>query len=157
MKIVTGPYEILINIAKARGYSEEEIQGCILSREDKICTVDVDHEAYPMYPKQNTPEHNISKNQQKITLERNTGGVGTELKKLLSKIGIVATPNCSCNARAKLMDNNGIEWCENNQELIIDWLREEARKRGMPFIDLAGKTILKRAIHNAKKVSVSHQ
>lgn len=157
MKIVKGPYEILINIAKARGYSEEEIQGCILSREDKICTVDVDHEAYPMYPKQNSPEHNIAKTQERVQLERNAGGVGTELKKLLSKLGIVATPNCSCNARAKLMDNNGIEWCENNQDLIIDWLREEARKRGMPFIDLAGKTILKRAIYNAKKVIINHQ
>lgn len=76
---------------------------------------------------------------------------GTELKKLLSKIGIQATPNCSCNKRAALMDTNGIEWCENNIDTIVGWLREEASKRKLPFIDAAGKLLVKRAISNARK------
>lgn len=78
-------------------------------------------------------------------------GVGTELKKLLSKIGIKATPNCSCNKRAELMDTHGIEWCENNIDTIVGWLREEATKRQLPFVDVAGKLLVKRAIRNAKK------
>ena len=77
--------------------------------------------------------------------------MGTELKKLLSKIGIKATPNCSCNKRAILMDTNGIEWCENNIDTIVEWLKEEATKRKLPFIDMAGRLLVKQAIKNAKK------
>lgn len=78
-------------------------------------------------------------------------GPGTELKKLLKKIGIVATPNCSCNARANMMNFNGIEWCEKNIDTIVGWLREEATKRKLPFVDLAGRVLVKRAIKRAKK------
>lgn len=83
-----------------------------------------------------------------------THGPGTELKKLLAKIGITATPDCSCNARARLMDERGIEWCEQNLDEIVGWLREEAAKRGLPFVDVAGRVLVKRAIHNAKKATL---
>ena len=49
------------------------------------------------------------------------------------------------------MDNNGIEWCENNIDTIIGWLKEEATKRKLPFIDMAGRMLVKKAISNAKK------
>ena len=78
-------------------------------------------------------------------------GVGTELKKILNKIGIRSSSTCSCNARAKKMDENGIEWCENNIDIIVGWLREEATKRKLPFIDMGGKILIKKAIKNAKK------
>lgn len=80
-----------------------------------------------------------------------TSGAGTELKKLLSSIGITATPNCSCNARAADMDRNGVEWCESNIDTIVEWLREEAEKRGLPFVDLAGRLLVRRAIRNARR------
>lgn len=80
-------------------------------------------------------------------------GVGTELKKLLSKIGIRSTPNCSCNHKAKLMNMNGIEWCENNIDTILVWLSEEAQKRKLPFVKYGAKLIVKRAISNAKRNS----
>jgi hypothetical protein len=70
---------------------------------------------------------------------------------LLSRIGITATPNCSCNARARIMDAKGIEWCERNVDTIVGWLREEAEKRRLPFVDLAGRLLVKRAIANAKR------
>lgn len=60
-------------------------------------------------------------------------GVGTALKSLLSKIGIVATPNCSCNYRAAEMDRLGLKWCQENRETILGWLKEEADKRKLPF------------------------
>ncbi len=81
-------------------------------------------------------------------------GVGTELKKLLSKIGIVATPNCKCNARAEEMDNRGISWCELNTALILEWLKEETENRGKSWskTNATGAwTILKIAIRRAKK------
>ena len=80
-----------------------------------------------------------------------THGPGTELKKLLSRVGITASPDCSCNARARLMDERGIEWCEANIDEIVGWLREEASKRGLPFVDMAGRMLVKRAIRNARK------
>lgn len=80
-------------------------------------------------------------------------GPGTELKKLLGKIGIKSSPTCSCNKRAKTMDENGIEWCEQNVETICDWLQEEATKRKLPFIRMAGKAIVHLAIRRAKKAT----
>ena len=78
-------------------------------------------------------------------------GPGTELKKLLRGIGIVPTPGCSCNARAAEMDARGCGWCEANVELIVGWLREEATKRRLPFVDAAGRLLVRRAIANARR------
>jgi hypothetical protein len=78
-------------------------------------------------------------------------GPGTELKKLLKLVGITATPNCSCNARAKRMDHEGCDWCEAHLDEIVGWLREEASKRGLPFLDAAGRVLVRRAISNARK------
>ena len=78
-------------------------------------------------------------------------GPGSQVKKFLSRIGITATPTCSCNAKARHMDAMGIEWCEQNVDTIVDWLREEAQRRGLPFIDMAGRVLVNRAIAAAKK------
>lgn len=93
-----------------------------------------------------------------LTLPRMAGsfaapqrGPGTELKKLLKRIGITSSPTCSCNRRAAEMDARGIQWCEQNIEMIVGWLREEAGKRGMPFVDMAGTALVKLAIRRAKK------
>lgn len=83
------------------------------------------------------------------------GAVGTELKGLLSKIGIVAGPNCSCNKRAAMMDASGPEWCENNLSTIVGWLREEAGKRGLPFFDTAARALVRVAIVRARKAAKS--
>jgi cephalosporin hydroxylase len=80
-------------------------------------------------------------------------GCGTNLKAWLKKIGIVASEGCSCNRRAKAMDDQGPEWCENNIEIILDWLSEEAnnRKLGGVFFRPAVKLVVQRAIAKAKK------
>jgi hypothetical protein len=80
-----------------------------------------------------------------------THGPGTELKKLLAKVGITAAPDCACNARAAEMDRQGVEWCEANIDTIVGWLREQAAARGLPFLDLAGRLLARRAISNARK------
>jgi hypothetical protein len=82
-------------------------------------------------------------------------GPGTELKKLLAgwPFRIVAKPNCSCNARARDMDRRGCDWCEANVDNIVAWLREEAAKRKLPFFDLAGRVLVRRAIRNARKAA----
>jgi hypothetical protein len=81
-------------------------------------------------------------------------GPGTELKALLKRVGITASPGCSCNTRAKLMDANELKepgWCEKNLETICDWLQEEATKRKLPFVRMAAKILVRQAIRNARK------
>jgi hypothetical protein len=80
-----------------------------------------------------------------------THGPGTELKALLARVGIVAAPDCACNARAAEMDRQGVEWCEANLDTIVGWLREQAEARGLPFLDLAGRLLVRRAISNARR------
>ena len=52
------------------------------------------------------------------------------------------------------MDKKGIEWCEENQKIILDWLEEEAKRRRLPFLRFGAKKILNLAISRAKKVGV---
>ena len=81
-------------------------------------------------------------------------GPGAQLKKMLAKIGIRATPTCSCNARARYMDFMGVVWCEKNIDTIVGWLKEEADKRRLPFIEFAAKALINRAIKLAKKAQM---
>jgi hypothetical protein len=82
-------------------------------------------------------------------------GPGTELKKLLAgwPFYITPSPNCSCNRVAFEMDAWGPDECERPErvEYILAAMRENAEKRGLPFIDAAGRFLIKRAIKNARK------
>lgn len=78
-------------------------------------------------------------------------GPGCHLKKLLARVGITASPDCACNARAADMDRQGVQWCEANIDTIVGWLREQAAARGLPFLDMAGRLLVRRAIRNARK------
>lgn len=77
--------------------------------------------------------------------------VGTELKKLLARAGIHSQPACECHARQLQMDKLGIEWCEQNVDTIVEWLKQEASSRGLPFFVTAGRMLVRRAIANARK------
>jgi predicted Fe-S protein YdhL (DUF1289 family) len=78
-------------------------------------------------------------------------GPGTELKKLLAKLGIAVTPDCPCSGHAALMDQNGCEWCEQNLATILGWMREESARRGVIFIEKAATFLVKRAIAKARR------
>jgi hypothetical protein len=51
------------------------------------------------------------------------------------------------------MDEWGADECETNQksEYVLAALRENAKRRGLPFLDAAGRLLVKRAIRNARK------
>ena len=139
---------------RQRGYTLEEVRACIVSEDGDQITVDVDHPAYPREPK---PGFVRSKSMPRTPPP--THGPGVELKKLLSIVGIVATPNCACNARARMMDENEARkpgWCLEHIDEIVGWLREEATKRGLPFIATLAKLMVRRAIHNAHKEASRH-
>ena len=127
----------LISKAIARGYDPSDVKSCIVNIDGEDIEVDTHHSAYPW--------------KEKKAVE--PSGAGTELKKLLKLVGITASPNCSCNARAARMDREGIQWCKNNVELIVSWLKEEASKRHLPFANFVGRRIVKLAISRAESKS----
>jgi hypothetical protein len=52
------------------------------------------------------------------------------------------------------MDEKGLQWCRDNEELIAGesgWLAEEASKRSLPYSVFAGKKLLKLAIYRGSK------
>jgi len=85
-----------------------------------------------------------------------THGPGTELSKLLKRFGIEPTPTCVCRAKAQQMDAWGPDECSRPERIdeVVAVMRAEAEARGLPFIDLAGRMLVRRAIKNARKSHV---
>ena len=48
------------------------------------------------------------------------------------------------------MDRMGSDWCEVNLETIVGWLRESARKVGLPFAAPAARALLRKAIKESR-------
>jgi len=84
-----------------------------------------------------------------------SGGPGTELKMLLAGFPfyIQTTASCSCNAKAKVMDKQGAEWCRANLATIVGWLKDEHTRRGLkvPFSSIGATALIKIAIRRARK------
>ena len=78
-------------------------------------------------------------------------GPGTILHNYLSSIGIQVTSNCSCNSYRRTMDQWGPEICRTKIHVIVQWLREEANKRKLPFVTLAANLLVKWVIHQSEK------
>jgi hypothetical protein len=135
--IITTDKKYLLFRCAERGYSIEEVMPCVMSQDGDNWTVDTFHASYPSSPKFQKTEI--------------VGGTGTELKNLLKLIGITASPTCICNARAKTMDENGIQWCEDNKDTILGWLKEEANKRNLPFSSYLATVLVNLSIKKAKK------
>jgi hypothetical protein len=78
------------------------------------------------------------------------------LSKLLKRFGISPTPTCQCRAKAEQMDAWGPDECERPERIeeVLTVMREEAKARGLPFLDAAGRFLIKRAIKNARKSHV---
>jgi hypothetical protein len=128
-----------------RGYTLEEVMPCVVSQDGDQWTIDVDH---PAYPRERKPGFVF----QSVAL---LAGPGTELSKLLKRFGIEPTPNCSCRAKAAEMDAWGPDECEKPERIeeVVAVMREEAKARGLPFLDAAGRLLVKRAIRNARKAA----
>jgi hypothetical protein len=131
---------------RQRGYTLDEVMLCVISRDGDQWTIDTNHEAYPRAPKPGfePPES---------PPPAPTHGPGAELKKLISRVGITASSDCSCRSHVDMMDAWGCDECERRIDEIVGWLREEAGKRGLPFIDMAGRMLVRRAIKNARKAT----
>ena len=162
MKIVKVPKRMFLQRCKERNVDPEKVKGCIFKEhESGLVEIDIEHKDYP-HPTnkslENVKKELFSRPPTNKTLSDNYNqkedteeGVGTELKALLSYMNIKANPNCSCNAKAKTMNKNGVNWCKDNKDTIIGWLEEEAKKRKLPFIRYGAKKILDLAIYRAEK------
>jgi hypothetical protein len=85
-------------------------------------------------------------------MEENPNGPGSMLSNMIKKIGIVMTQGCSCRRHAIEMNEKGNDWCEQNIDTIVAWLREEAGKRRLPFLDSVGKLMVNRAIKKSRRL-----
>jgi len=124
-----------------RGYTLDEVLPCVISQNGDEWTIDVDHPAYPR----------VSRLPEPVALP--TSGPGTELSRLLKRLGIEPTPTCSCRAKAAQMDAWGPDECERPERIaeVVAVMRAEAEARGLPFLDLAGRVLVRRAIQNARR------
>ena len=127
-----------------RGYTLDEVMPCVVSQDGDEWTIDVEHPAYPREPKPGfvPPQPEPAPP---------SDGPGAELHALLGRFGLTASGDCKCNQRARYMDEQGCDWCEANLDEIVGWLRESAAERGLPFLDAAGRMLVRRAIHNARR------
>lgn len=144
--MITAHYRHLVARCQQRGYTLDEVMPCVVAQDGDQWTIDVDHPAYPKTPRQSPaavpPPPPMPP----------TSGPGTELKALLKDwLGIQASPNCSCNARARQMDEWGPDLCEENLPTILQWLEEQATARKLPFVRFAAEQAVKLAIRRARK------
>jgi hypothetical protein len=75
----------------------------------------------------------------------------------LKRFGIEPTPTCQCRAKAAEMDAWGPDECEKPERIeeVVAVMRAEAETRGLPFIDVAGRLLVRRAILNARRAAAN--
>lgn len=86
------------------------------------------------------------------TLESNPNGPGTILSNMLGVLGIKAVNNCPCKKHALEMNEKGPDWCEENIDTIITWLKEESSKRNIPFVETVARLMVQRAIKTSRRL-----
>lgn len=154
------PLQLIYDAAARRpdGYVNDVLSFATIDGDTAVfLTVD-----YEMLAKKYSPEKHAKRREQRKSArpprppQPATPKPGSELKLLLSKVGILANPDCSCNNHSRAMDDMEAKepgWCEKNMETICDWLQEEATKRKLPFVRVVARLLVKRAIANAKRKS----
>jgi hypothetical protein len=79
-------------------------------------------------------------------------GVGSELKKVLKKIGIELPKNCACNSKLTHLDSFEPEVVsENMRTQIFAWMAKDASERALYFDEQKAEKILEIAIRRAVK------
>jgi hypothetical protein len=86
------------------------------------------------------------------TLESDPNGPGSILTNMISTMGIKSTSNCSCRRHALEMNEKGPDWCEQNINTILSWLKEESTKRKLPYVEAVAKLIVNRAIKTSRRL-----
>ena len=125
-----------------RGFSLDEVMPCVVAQDGDEWTIDTESEFYPRASRLPEPPPPLP-----------PAGPGTELSKLLKRFGIEPTPTCACPAKAAEMDAWGCDECAKPERIeeVVAVMREEAKARSLPFLDLPARLLVRRAISNARK------
>jgi hypothetical protein len=86
------------------------------------------------------------------TLEEYPNSPGTVLSKMIKSLGFTMSDSCSCKRHALEMNDKGNDWCSENMDTIIGWLREEMTRRNLPFIETIARLMVNRAIKKSRKL-----
>ncbi len=111
-------------------------------------------------PKQNTEATFNSFNRK--TVEQQIGkGPGTELilllaSPMLKRLGIKVTTGCKCLRHARMMNEQGPDWCVKNIEVVTGWLKDEYNHQRIriPFLKSVTVIMIRTAIKRARKKDV---
>lgn len=125
-----------------RGYTLDEVLPCVVAQDGDQWTIDTESQFYPRVSRLPEPPPAAP-----------THGPGTELSKLLKRFGISPTPTCACRAKQQQMDQWGPDECSKPERIdeVVAVMRAEAEARGLPFLDVAGRLLVRRAIANARR------
>ena len=63
--------------------------------------------------------------------------------------------SCACDAHALRMNVEGCDWCEENIDEIVGWMKDEARTHGILFSEFVAAQLVSLAIRRAK-IKSSH-
>lgn len=144
MKVLNLASAEVLGRAIERGRSASEIMPCVTKDlGNGRWLVDIEHPSYPHGPS----KPSLPPAEPPVVAPP---GPGAELKKMLARLGISASANCSCNARARQMDEWGPDECLRRLDEISGWLSEEAAKRKLPYVAAIGKALVKMAVSRAK-------
>lgn len=144
--MITGKRSEFMQRLAERGYTLDEVRGCVVSEDGDEITVDETHGDYPRAPREGH-------------VEPPPGGPGTELTAILSGwLGIEADEHCGCRAMAARMDALGVEWCESETgmaEILGVMQAEHARRWAdgrtrLPWTDLGARTLIRLACKRAE-------
>ena len=142
--MITGHKKYLIARCRERGYTLNQVMPCVVSQDGDMWTVDETHKAYP-HPRQNKPlERGHAQVRNLKSCSRSGSALKSESKLLMQR------------KSTKMDEEEHREpgWCEKHIDEIVGWLREEATRRKLPFVNTAGKILVRRAIKNAKKNAI---
>ncbi len=114
----------------------------IVSQRSCCVVVDVDHPAFPA--REVRPQAYAAKPR---------GGPGTELSKILAWFGVRSSPACRCKSMAARMDALGPDGSEAILDEVLAVMRQEAKRRGLPWSEAVGLLLVKWAIRRARRAS----
>lgn len=67
--------------------------------------------------------------------DKESRGVGAELKALFSRIGIQIC--AGCDRKAVEWDRHGIKWCQDNKPVLVEWLTKQAISKEVNLYETA--------------------
>lgn len=89
-----------------------------------------------------------------LALVRKDGGVGTEIKLLLSTFRITGDDTCGCANQARAWDRRGVEWCAAHRDDLVAYLVEQGKRRSWWLgigARLSAPQLVDMAIENARR------